>query len=712
MKKFLYLIGLFAAVLGVVSCTEELQEIYVRDVAPSVSETAMTLSCKPLPSEMGETKSKFEYGDVEKKKMVRSVQVFAYDYESGALAASAYWDNGTPVERLTCVDPEEFLDNGSLAEDQKCVFFFLGNLPKIEAGDIPATLEGMRSWTYEFSDYSTFDSYGFPMAAVRGEEGAVVYDLVGNEVELLRLVSQWTVNFQDVQSGLTYENVKVSIRNAASSVQPFSDNPEPASVFDNIQVDGDNETVCIGDSGVFFYVLENMQGEAFPDATDYSERELVGGLNDKVTYLELKSSAYVNNAPLYIENTIYRYVLGDIDNKGFSNADVKRHTEYSLTLSFSDTSDENSPEIWQKDISEPYITDPHIGFDYTGVVVNHLGSGCTLPFDEVTKSYIANYGEQVEVDWSDGIGPYADTGEPLVSLSVNESGIVFLPSPTLEEYFEKIAESELPVLSQPYSYAFSLNNRTGVDLGDFVEELRDYQPESWGIQRYIALKFGMNPNLKIRLDCTNSLMPYSVVFPVHLGPLSITVHTGYRWDEIPSNNPWNADWKKIGEAGYWWYFINKGKISNPAVSDQYKYYCPFRLSDSAANELYSASDWKLTATSPKLTLCYTHPTTHEKTYTYFPLSIKENVPNYNSAYEELRMYSKDWVDYIPVILNEWNPASGTHYDVSVRLNFDNPSLRCTGGKLVEYVDDFRGGGMPLMTSDYLSGVKILPFKVQ
>ena len=699
MKRFLYPIALTAVLMAAASCNDRLSERDLGDFPPSGGMAAVSISCKPLPSEEAETRSKFAYGDVERKKMIRSVQVFVYGLD-GALAGAAYWDNGTPVARFTKVDLEEMLDDGTLDEETPYVFFFLGNLPQVPSQEIPSTAEAMEGWTYGFSDYSTFDTYGFPMAAVRGKgEGAKVYDLVGQEIELLRLVSQWTVNFQDAESGLTYDIVRVNIRNAARTVQPFSDAPAPAEVFDSNEAeDGDSGAVSIGENGVMFYVLENMQGEAFPNAVSYGDRELIGNITKKVTYIELMSSAQVAGTPLYIENTIYRYALGEIEGKGFTNADVERHTEFSLNLNFSSAADESSPGEWQKEVSDPYINTPHIGFDYDGAIINFIDG--YLPFDNETKSMNA-YGQQITVEWADGTGPVGDTGEPLVVLSVDNGGVRFAPSPALEAYRALIAESEQP---QDRDYAFAIE-RGGVNLGNFVEELNEYEPKRMGRFYYIGIApslYGpVNFRFSIKLTCTNSFSPYNVSFPVSAGPLSMTISSRVGWTVTNLKYPETADWKVVGDAGFWWYFANRGVISVSSPDDYCKYCCPFRIYDS-----FRESPWTMTPNNPRLRLCYEQPTTHQKTYTTFSLSTSV-VSNYYWGGEEFRMYSKDWFDYIPKLLNEIQQtdnltgdngvnSSIKYYSMEAILGYENPALWCSGGKKLKIVEDF--DGIPIIKS--------------
>lgn len=679
MKRFLYPIALTAVLMAAASCNDSLSERDLGDFPPSGGMAAVSISCKPLPSEEAETRSKFAYGDVERKKMIRSVQVFVYGLD-GALAGVAYWDNGTPVARFTKVDLEEMLDDGTLDEETPYVFFFLGNLPQVLSQEVPSTAEAMEGWTYGFSDYSTFDTYGFPMAAVRGKgEGAKVYDLVGQEIELLRLVSQWTVNFQDAESGLTYDDLKVYIRNAARTMQPFSDAPAPAEVFDNKNAFGDSEAVSIGENGVMFYVLENMQGEAFPGSGSMGNRVIIGNQID-ATYIEIKSSAQSNNGPLVFENTTYRYVLGDIEGLGYSNADVRRHTEFTLALNFSATADESTPEYWQKEISEPYLDSPYIGFDYDGVIINHADG--YLPFDDETKRYINEYGEEIEVAWADGVGPVGDTGEPLISLSVDDGGILFAPTAELQEYTEWIQFSNKPKNVQ---YKFVLEKRDwhggGVRLSSFVSDLNDYSIQSSGVDSYIGVSFSGEQNAEIKLSCTNALSPYSINFPVHYGPVIIEINPD--WETSTMGTSGLPRWTKVGDAAMWYYYAKTGQIAMPnADVDYFKYGCAFMVEDESS----AMGVFQVNPVTAELVLDYQNPNPNAPQHfdQCFTLSHKDG---YASAgiitTGPERVYSKDWFNYITAIINDWNAYGTVNWTSVARLKYGNDKLYCTGGRKTE-----------------------------
>ena len=525
MKHKLFTLAALGTMLLAAACTEKMavpDDPVTPGGTPFSVKKGIGAYCLPLPSEAADTKSSFVYGDVEKKKMIRSVQVFVYnDVDGGELVDDAYFIAERPLSRFDLIDIEGMLvdEGGNLDPRKTYRFYFLANLPEIAKENIPASEEEMEDWTCSLDNYDTFNTYGFPMCA-QLTDGFAVEDFSGAEdIPFIRLVSQWKVTLKDTGSGVTFDNCSVAVRNAARTIQPFSSHPAPAQVFnDNILASGDHGNMSIAASGdvAYFYVLENMGGEAFPDAESLYDRDVkeVNKNNPNIhpTYIEITSKGTIDGTALILDNTVYRYALG---NGNVTNADAQRHTEYNVSLNFTETAADN--EGWVKDISDPYVNNPHIGFVHKMAVVNCIGSSdgskpAVIPFDAETVSMIEQGGE-ISVEWENGNYPVytaASNAGPngtlksLLQITIENEGIRLYNN---HYYNANWQESSSVTTYYMYSNGMPPARRSDGKSVQYAD-LKNSSP-SYGKTYYlvVSVKNG-NPQNSVRL-------------PVHIGPMQM-----------------------------------------------------------------------------------------------------------------------------------------------------------------------------------------------
>ena len=392
-------------------------------------------------------------------------------------------------------------------------------------------------------------------------------------------MSQWKVTLKDTGSGVTFDNCSVAVRNAARTIQPFSSHPAPAQVFnDNILASGDHGNMSIAASGdvAYFYVLENMCGEFFPDAENMFDRDVnakQGNSSVAPTYIEITSKGTIDGTALILDNTVYRYALGNGD---ITNADAGRHTEYNVSLNFTSTAVEN--EGWVKEIGDPYVENPHVEFDASkyGVILDKVNA--SIPFDNATKNMIA-LGEIVNSEWMEwneetrklvsSTGPKSERGDVLTELITTETGVTIQPSEGAI-----LCLNRLKTANPQYTFEFSIRNSGLTGVGDLLySSLDDLLSEGYAEKNgnVISIKI-KSPNAGegyyVHSYVTNAKPDeYSEnrydYFPVCAGPLYIKVSSGVninKWNILSNTATWaQNNWSSLGsrEAGLWAPFVRK-----------------------------------------------------------------------------------------------------------------------------------------------------------
>jgi len=394
---------LFLTVLALAlpSCMKEIQ--------PSERDAhRISMTCEPLPSER--TRSSF----TSSRTAIRAVQLFAYRHDTGAYAGNSYWDLGTGNASAVFdeVDLNQYYIKDGIAYD----LYFLANLPRITSG-IPTTVSAMNTYTYSLSSYSTFDSYGFPMAAAYS---SVVLGYEPETWSFRRLVSAWRIDcdFSEAANDLDLELVAKSIRvkNAARTLQPFSDSPAPASVFSSNlgygdSVTDDNELMDLDCDGILLYILENCAGQFDSGMVNQdSDRTLDACTDASPTYLEFTMDG-MDGSYSYGDRK-YRYILGSTGLSGsLYDMNVYRNKEYYATMHFTGTS--LLSDGWYREagsrrsisFGNPGLRGDDASSTATGLVVNYLGD-VRLPLNADASAAI-DEGWSFTAEWSDGAGPVA-----------------------------------------------------------------------------------------------------------------------------------------------------------------------------------------------------------------------------------------------------------------------------------------------------------------
>ena len=428
------------------------------------------MSCEPLPSEL--TRSSF----TSSRTAIRSVQLFAYRHDTGAYAGNSYWDKG--AGRAEAVFDEVDLNQYYIADRTGYDLFFLANLPRITSG-IPTSSSAMKAYTCPLSSYDSFDSYGFPMAA---SYTSVVLGYEPETWTFRRLVSTWRINcdFSEAASDLNLSLVAkyLRVKNAASSFQPFADDPSPCSVFSSNLGYGDSITDSsllsdIEDNGILVYVLENCAG-SFDSGTVSadSDRTLDACPDADPTYLEFTMDGLDGN---YSYGDLkYRYVLGSTALNGtLYDINVYRNREYNVTMHFTGTS--LLSDGWYREAGTRrsiYFGNPGLMGDTpsssaTGLVINYLGD-VRLPLNGDASAAIDG-GWTFSASWSDGTGPVAASesdsyytsetaarlgGRALLDVRVDNSSkeLVIEMSSRLRQAMERYDDDEMELLGTDLPY--------------------------------------------------------------------------------------------------------------------------------------------------------------------------------------------------------------------------------------------------------------------
>lgn len=432
------------------SCMRE--EMRVEETAV-LSEHMVSATCELLPSETG-TKSIF----TSTKTQIRSVQMFVYNHSTGAYVDNTYTDKGAGMA-TNSVDINFMMSwiRDNVAYD----YYFLVNLPRITRSSIPSTATAMDAYTYTFSDYSTFNSYGFPMAAkysniIIGEEPERIY--------FKRLVSKWTVycDYSQANNDISLEIIAKSlrVRNAASSVQPFASSPAAPTVFGSTI--GDSETSSsaltdLTDDGIVLWVLENRAGNLLGETIGSDEDRKLGNIGSNTnhpTYLEFEMDA-LSTTEYYTGNK-YRYLLGTPSEGDLRDINNFRNRDYYVQMYFTSTS--LNGDGWYREVASSVDTDinddaivntAHPSEKVKGIVINYLGE---TSFNLTAKAQsIIDLGVSLKAEWSDGKGPVGSNegstwynisdgstspymgsvkNQPLLDVSINNSTKKLILSPS------------------------------------------------------------------------------------------------------------------------------------------------------------------------------------------------------------------------------------------------------------------------------------------
>ncbi len=166
------------------------------------------------------------------------------------------------------------------------------------------------------------------------------------DIPLTRNVAKFVLscNYINLNTGVTIDIKKVSLKNAPISVYPFKD-----SKAENLSVmPGESRDITeLSDitSGVPFYLYENLQGTVAPAALDNKSKEQ--GMNSEAkahsSYLEME---YDYTSPSKKGTIIYRFYIGETH----KDCNIRRNTQYNCTVMFKGDGsvDENS---WSVDNS-------------------------------------------------------------------------------------------------------------------------------------------------------------------------------------------------------------------------------------------------------------------------------------------------------------------------------------------------------------------------
>ena len=127
-----------------------------------------------------------------------------------------------------------------------------------------------------------------------------------------------------------------------------------------------------------------------------------------------------------------------------------------------------------KEIGDPYVENPHVGFVHRGTIVNYLGSNFTIQYDQETKDLI-HLGESISLEWTGGIFPYIEgTGQsrlPLLTFTSSTVGIsMSIPSST-RQYLRSVYGDKSYYVNGPTTNSTNCNIEIPEDVLNTVYEI-------------------------------------------------------------------------------------------------------------------------------------------------------------------------------------------------------------------------------------------------
>ena len=252
---------------------------------------------------------------------LNNLNVFIYDEGAGALHSSGY-----------------FTDYGHLVfdhliEGRRYRILALGNVGKKTP---PARLDSALNYAHALETPGRLSEEGIPMA--RSESFAFGGDGDGYllEIGLERLLAKYhlAVDLSRMQGLITFRSA--NIRQAATRLKPFQ---EASAATVGTTANGDRLTEMelrrlAEGGGATLLVPENRQGDLLqPEGSPWEKTpEAVGERGSLCTYLEIHADYQYEG--LSIDDLTYRFYLGEDTQKNF---DIRRNTEYTVTLALSDT---------------------------------------------------------------------------------------------------------------------------------------------------------------------------------------------------------------------------------------------------------------------------------------------------------------------------------------------------------------------------------------
>lgn len=339
MKRALTLLTI--VIVALCSCNRSLE------VATPSQGTMFTVSAAPFYGEPDASATKSAYFNESDSHKITDFNVWVYDFSTGELV------NGGGQYKTYFTDPRE-VNGYYLFPDfsKKYEIYMLANLGKQDA---PLTRADAEAYRYKFSNYDTFKTKGFPMAAhycfVPSDPST------SHNLQLMRLVSRFNIQFKFGEDN-NYDFVlkEAVVRNSAKAVSPFAKESKANDAGDVI-LRADKLSVSeLSANGGEVYMIENIQGDnVFKDpvkrTADNMTRER---LKYCTTYLEFSGELNRKDGTGY-RNVRCLYYFGE-----GTFAGVRRNYNTPIVLTMTNTFTDNNN--WTVEPMDPY-SDIVVKFD-------------------------------------------------------------------------------------------------------------------------------------------------------------------------------------------------------------------------------------------------------------------------------------------------------------------------------------------------------------
>ena len=331
MKRTLTLLTI--AIVALCSCNRSLE------VATSSQGTMFKVSAAPFYGESDASATKSAYFNESDSHKITDFNVWVYDFSTGELV------NGGGQYKTYFTDPRE-VNGYYLFPDfsKKYEIYMLANLGKQDA---PLNRADAEAYRYKFSDYDTFKTKGFPMAAhycFVPSDPSTSHDL-----QLMRLVSRFNIQFKFGEDN-NYDFVLKGavVRNSAKVVSPFAKESKVDNASNVFRYADALSVSELSANGGVVYMIENIQGDnVFKDpvkrTADNMTRDI---LRDCTTYLEFSGELNRKDGTGYRKvRCLYYFGEGTF-------AGVRRNYNTPIVLTMTNTFTNN--DNWTVEPMDPY----------------------------------------------------------------------------------------------------------------------------------------------------------------------------------------------------------------------------------------------------------------------------------------------------------------------------------------------------------------------